>query len=157
MQLEDHIQLLHNAPLFNGLGYEHLSLLAFSSEKLFFHEGESVTRDGLPGQAAYLILNGSVQWQEKPTGQHPVVRTLGKGGVIGELAMLIEYKYNQTVVARENTEVMQLTREIVHQLMTQFPDIAEHFSNKIHLRLMSIAEGLEPTPELSTKNIMHLS
>ncbi len=134
MELEDTIELLHRVPLFHGLAYEHLSLLAFSSERLLFHKNESLARLGHSSSAAYLILDGSANVLDKETSSQNQL-TLTKGSLIGELAMLIDYQFSHTIVANEEVEVLQLSRSLVQNLMVQFPDIAEHFSDKIHRRL----------------------
>ncbi len=134
MELEKTIEFLHRVPLFNGLAYEHLSLLAFSSERLLFHRGEALAKIGQSGNAAYLILNGSADVMDSQTsGQKQL--TLEKGSLVGELAMLIDYHFSHTIIANDEVEVLQLSRETVQSLMEQFPNIAEHFSDKIHQRL----------------------
>ncbi len=139
MELEKTIELLHRVPLFNGLAYEHLSLLAFSSERLLFHKGEALAQVGQPGNAAYLILMGRADVMEGETMSKTQL-TLTKGSLVGELAMLIDYQFSHTILATDELEVLQLSRETVQNLMVQFPDIAEHFSDKIHQRLTHMSD-----------------
>ena len=141
MQLEPTIDLLNQNSLFQGIDQEQLSLLVFSAERLLFREGETITKAGEPGDAAYLVLSGKAKRLE-----FGVTKTkeseISRGYLVGELAMLVEFTYGNSVVAVEETEVLELPRELVHKLMKQFPDIAEQFSTRIHARLMRMADDL---------------
>ena len=61
MQLEPTIDLLNQNSLFQGIDQEQLSLLVFSAERLLFRKGETITKAGEPGDAAYLVLSGKAK------------------------------------------------------------------------------------------------
>lgn len=141
MQLDDSVNILARLPIFAGMDGELLSTIAFSSERLLFRRGERLATDGRLGEAAYVILSGAAQIAEG-TSDKRRLRLVGPGTMIGELAMLVEYTFASTVTASEETEVLELRRDMVHEMMRQFPAIQEHFSYRIHGRLARMAEDL---------------
>ena len=141
MQFENNIAALQSLPLFAGMEYDDISTIAFSSERLAFEPGETITREGELGMAAYLLLAGSAQIHEGE-GERKRVRMVAPGTMIGEMAMLVEYSYSSTVIAMEEVEVLELSRPLIHMLMQEFPSIAGHFSLRIHSRLAVMAENL---------------
>jgi CRP-like cAMP-binding protein len=146
MRLENDITILHNLPIFRGMAADDLSMLAFSCERLLFRSGELITEEGKLGQAAYVILSGSARISEGE-GERRRVHMISPGAIIGEMAMLVEYGYGSSVVAMEETEVLEINRKLIHMMMRDFPHIAEHFSTRIHSRLAIMADNLRRLEE----------
>ncbi len=141
MHLDNEVGILQKLPIFGGMDREHLSMIAFSSERLLFRRGEKLTNDGQLGHAAYVILSGTVEIIEG-TGENRRIHLVGPGAMIGELAMLVEFTFSSTAIATQELEVLELPRELIHRMMQQFPPIAEHFSMRIHGRLSKMVEQL---------------
>ena len=141
MLLDKDIGILQKLPIFHGMDREHLSMIAFSSERLLFRRGEKLMIDGQLGHAAYVVLSGSAEIIEG-TGDKRRIHLVGPGAMLGELAMLVEFTFSSTVIASEELEVLELRRGLVHRMMKQFPPIAEHFSLRIHGRLSKMVEDL---------------
>jgi CRP-like cAMP-binding protein len=138
MQLEHDIDKLLQQPLFNGLDREQLSMIAFSAERLLFRHGDPLTKDGQLGQAAYILLSGAAEIVEG-SGKRQHIRLVGPGAMIGELAMLVEYTHPSTAIAIEETEVLELRRDLIHDMMKQFPDFSDQLSDKMTARLSKMA------------------
>lgn len=141
MQLDTDVDILQKLPIFSGMDYEHLSMIAFSSERLLFQRGERLMVDGQVGHAAYVILSGSAEIIEG-TGASRRIHLVGPGVMVGELAMLVEFTFSSTAIASDELEVLELSRELIHRMMMQFPPIAEYFSMRIHGRLSRMVEEL---------------
>ena len=58
MSLIQEVELLKNIPLFSKIDPSKLKLLAFTSERLTYGEGQVLVRQGDPGDAAYIIIEG---------------------------------------------------------------------------------------------------
>ncbi len=141
MHLDNDVGILQKLPIFSGMDREHLSMIAFSSERLLFQHGEKLMVDGQLGHAAYVVLSGSAEIIEG-NGDKRRIHHVGPGTMIGELAMLVEFTFSSTAIATEELEVLELSRELIHRMMQQFPPIAEHFSMRIHGRLSKIVEDM---------------
>jgi len=141
MHLDTDVDILQKLPIFSGMDYEHLSMIAFSSERLLFQRGERLMLDGQVGHAAYVILSGSAEIIEG-SGSSRRIHHVGPGVMVGELAMLVEFTFSSTAIASDELEVLELSRELMHRMMMQFPPIAEYFSMRIHGRLSRMVEEL---------------
>jgi CRP-like cAMP-binding protein len=141
MHLDKDVGILQKLPIFNGMDREHLSMIAFSSERLLFQRGEKLLVDGQLGHAAYVVLSGSAEIIEGH-GDNRRIHLIGPGAMVGELAMLVEFTFSSTAIASEELEVLELPRKLIHRMMQQFPTIAEHFSMRIHGRLSKMVEDL---------------
>lgn len=140
MSLEGHIELLGSTSLFRGLSDEELSLIVRHARKSFFQQGESLIEEGVEGRTAYMILSGTVRVVDAPEGVED--EDLGRGTLIGEMAMLVETTYGATVQALERVRALAFDRETLHELMEQKPAIAEHFSDMLLARLSDFAVEL---------------
>ena len=59
MTLQQDVDVLRKIPLFAKIEPARLKLLAFTSEHVEFRSGEAICRQGDPGDAAYIVLEGS--------------------------------------------------------------------------------------------------
>lgn len=74
-----------------------------------FAAGETIVAEGDPGDAAYIIVEGSVEVTKSITRDE--VRTIGAGGVFGEMAILTGGNRTATVVAAEPTTALVVTQQ----------------------------------------------
>ncbi|MDP6173025.1 MAG: cyclic nucleotide-binding domain-containing protein [Rhodospirillales bacterium] len=57
-------------------------------ERLVIPTGESVFRDGEPGECAYVVQNGLIEIVKGFTGEEVVLGVVEKGGIFGEMALI---------------------------------------------------------------------
>jgi serine/threonine-protein kinase len=82
-----------------------------------FERDDIIIREGDPGDAAYIIVEGRCAVQrETPAGTH-TLRVIGPGDVFGEMAILTEGPRTATVVAVEPTTVLVVTSQVLEQEM----------------------------------------
>lgn len=138
---------LLGAPLFNGLAPLQLKVLALTSERVNFRDGEALIRAGEGGDAAYLVVSGevSVGMEEGEADERAV---LPAGTLVGELAMLIETEHGSTVTAAGTVNALKFTRQMMHELMQRYPGMAEHFTAKLRSRLERMADQLREIDEM---------
>lgn len=78
-----------------------------------FTAGEPIVREGEPGDAAYIILDGRCEILKDLPGGSEVLNVLGPGDVFGEMAILTAGPRNATVVATEPTTVLVVTSAVL--------------------------------------------
>ncbi len=77
-----------------------------------YESGEVIMRQGESGQSAYIIEKGRVEIRiEKEDGTSIVVSTRGAGAIIGEMSLIDSAPRTATVVAIENCELLELTKD----------------------------------------------
>ncbi len=124
MSVKEEVEALRRIPLFANLESGKLKLLAFTSERLNFAPGETVFRQGDPGDAAYVIIAGDVDiLVETPKGPAKVA-TLGRNMIVGEIAILCDVPRTATVVAASALTVLRIDKETFYRLINEFPAMA---------------------------------
>jgi CRP/FNR family transcriptional regulator, cyclic AMP receptor protein len=110
--------------LFGGLDddarrdvWAHMRRRRFARGEVIFHEGD-------PGDALHHIAKGHVSVRvSTPRGDQAILRVLGPGDVIGEMALVSPGPRAATVTALEATETMMLDRESFAELRKQRPSV----------------------------------
>ncbi len=136
--LDGKIELLQQVPLFAGLSEELLGAVADSGRKTFFEAGDKLIAEGEGGSAAYLIMTGKAGCPRVEGGE-ALVEDLWPGTLVGELGMLVETVHNVTVTAQERLRALAFHRDAVRTLMETHPELAQHISEKLLVRLHGLA------------------
>jgi hypothetical protein len=91
---------LRRVPLFRMLTPEDLQRVASVASERWFDDGETLIREGEPGDELFVVVEGRVRVvQRAPDGSERTVRTYGEGDHIGELAVLLARPRAASVVA----------------------------------------------------------
>ncbi len=82
-----------------------------------FAAGSIIIREGEPGDAAYIIVEGSCEVRKELPSGSTTLSTIGPGAVFGEMAILTEGPRTATVAAVETTTVLVITSAALEQEM----------------------------------------
>jgi CRP-like cAMP-binding protein len=150
MLLKDEVQMLRRVPLFATVAPNLLKLLAFTSDRVSYAQGEALFRQGDPADAAYVILDGSAEvLAESPTG--PIrVAELERNAIVGEIAILCDVTRTATVQAMQPLEALRIHKEQFVKLMTDSPEMAREVVRVLADRLSRTTSEL--THERSQAN-----
>ena len=97
MSLNQEVELLRSVPLFAKIDQSKLKLLAFTSERLTYREGQELFQQGDMGDAAYVIVEGEVAVMiDTPSGRMQVAK-MGKNAFVGEIAILCDVPRTATI------------------------------------------------------------
>jgi CRP-like cAMP-binding protein len=90
MSIKEEVDRLRRIPLFANVDPAKLKLLAFASERLTYPPATELFHQGDVADAAYLIIEGSVDVLiERPDGQLPVAK-IGKDELVGDIGILCD-------------------------------------------------------------------
>ena len=104
-------ELLARVDLFRSLNKKHIAQLARLATTQHYAPDQAIVRQGDTGLGLYIIVSGNVEVRHETPGQAPtVLNTLGPGQFFGEMALLDDYPRSATVVAREQTTCLTLTK-----------------------------------------------
>ncbi len=121
MGLTGEVEILRDIPLFAEVERAKLKLLAFTSERLQYRSGDELFHQGDFGDAAYIVLAGKADILVDTLEGRVKVATLGKGDIIGEIAILCDVPRTATVVAHGDLETLRVAKDGFFHLVTQFP------------------------------------
>ncbi len=145
MSLNEEVELLRNIPMFSKIEPSKLKLLAFTSERLTFQEGQIVCRQGDMGDSMYVIVAGDVDViVDLPNGPLTVA-TLRKNDFFGEIAILCDVPRTATIKATSELTTLMISKDLFYRLATEFPQMAVEVMRVIAQRLQQTTSDLQET------------
>jgi CRP-like cAMP-binding protein len=135
MTLETEVQSLRQVPMFRDIDPARLKLLAFTSERVNFAEGQKFFSQGDPADAAYVILQGKADVSlESPNGAIKVAE-LGQDAIVGEMGILSDSPRSATIIATVPTTALRIDKRVFLELLTQFPQMSVAVMRELASRL----------------------
>lgn len=135
MSLNEEVEILRNIPMFANIESSKLKLLAFTSERHTYGEGEFLFRQGDEGDSAYIIVDGEadviIDTDEGPL----TVAHFRKNALIGEIAILTDVPRTATVQATTRLDTMVVSKELFFRLVMEFPQIGVEIMRELAKRL----------------------
>ena len=139
--------------LIGGLETAALNELQDALEWHTMTHGEVLFKQGDPGDATYIIINGRLRITAKlPDGSERVVDELGPGDIVGEFAMLTGEVRSATVSAIRETNLVKLTPLVFNNLLERYPQVMMKITRIIIKRLKKAAR-ITPTQRTRATNL----
>ena len=120
---ESPADFLARAPIFADLPREMREKIAGSASELHVPAGEWLFREGDEGDALYVIRAGRLE-VVAGDGDGSVMRVLGRGAALGELALLTSSPRSASARAARDTDLIAIDREDFQQLLEEAPEVA---------------------------------
>jgi hypothetical protein len=114
------VLVLADASLFTGLSGEELYPVAELAETIDLAPGDTVVRQGDPGDALFVVARGALHVLRDGAR----VRDLGPGAVFGEMALLDGAPRAATVAAAVAAQVLRIPRAEFEALLDESPELA---------------------------------
>ncbi len=140
------IELLQSIPIFGGMKAENLAFMLQNAARHAFRQGEFLCREGEPADEFYILETGSVailkQWED----QDYLLRRLGPGDCLGEMALIDYFPRSASAVAETECQALTLTAEtlrgLYHKDLEQFALIQMNIARELSRRLRHASELL---------------
>lgn len=121
MSINDDVELLRRIPMFAKVEPAKLKLLAFTSERVTYGEGQELFHQGDNADAAYIIVAGTVDVVvDSPKGPLTVAQ-LGTNEFVGDIGILCDVPRTATVRAATEVTTLKITKELFFRMITDFP------------------------------------
>ena len=135
MTLEAEVQTLRQVPMFKDIDPARLKLLAFTSERVQFAEGQRFFSQGDMSDSAYVILEGRADvLLTTPTGEIKVAE-LENNALVGEMGILSDTPRSATIMASVPTTALRIDRRVFLELLAQFPQMSLAVMRELAKRL----------------------
>lgn len=128
------VECLQSIPIFSPLSDEELEKLAFGSSNRVYAPGEAIVRKGQEGKSMFVIVRGAVDVQIPEDGRPKTINHLRGNDFFGEMSLLTGQPRSATVVATEETEVLQIKKTALKPLFEENPELVESISKIVEER-----------------------
>ncbi|MEG3640337.1 cyclic nucleotide-binding domain-containing protein [Magnetococcus sp. PR-3] len=127
------IILLQSFPLFAHLSRNTLTSLAASVEEKTHPSGTILFKKGDPGHTLHAICCGQVTVTLEPQP----AQTLGRGDVVGEIALLTQRPRSATVMVTEHARLLTLDRNHFLDLVAEDPQALQAMTTMVLQRFLA--------------------
>ncbi|MGI8882903.1 MAG: cyclic nucleotide-binding domain-containing protein [Pyrinomonadaceae bacterium] len=125
---------LSNIPIFAPLSDEETQKLAQASSARVYAPGEAIVHQGKQGNSMFVINRGAVKVQIMEDGQPKIINKLKESDFFGEMSLLTGQPRSATVVAEEETEVLQIRKKALKPIFETNPNLVKSICEIIEER-----------------------
>ena len=124
-------------PIFQSLSNEEILKVAKMTNHIQFQKGQMLIQEGERSDTLYIINKGKVKLSKYTTdGKEQILYIMTAGDFFGELNLFNEDEVsNFTAFAIESTEICQLTKRNLNQIMLENPEISIKLLTSLTKRL----------------------
>ncbi|QTN24745.1 patatin-like phospholipase family protein [Rhizobacter sp. AJA081-3] len=97
--------------------------------------GETLMRQGEPGDALYLLVSGRLRVYIEEDGVRRVVREVSRGEVVGEMSLITDAPRSATLVAIRDSVLVSLGKDDFANLQSHSPQVTLALTRQIIARL----------------------
>ena len=133
MTIEDDIAFFERVPTLNMLGRPALRILAIGAESRYVHPEEVLFSAGDPADAGFVVQEGTFNLTARQSERGDAV-VVGRGTLLGELALLTETIRPVTATANEPSTVLRIPRTLFLKMLEGYPEAAQKLREIIATR-----------------------
>jgi predicted acylesterase/phospholipase RssA len=142
---------LASNPLFARVDAEALARFDTDGHTLHLAGGQTLFTQGDPADALFIVARGSLQViVEHEDGTARLVDTLGRGALVGEMALLLDDTRTATVVACRDSELVRIGKAEFDRLIAEHPSISVEIARMLGARLKRTTRFTGAAPRVRT-------
>ena len=141
MSLEEDIAFFERVPALAALGKQALRILAIGAETRHLHSGDVLFYAGELADGGYIVQEGSLLLERGTLAEGNEI-TVGRGTLVGELALLTNTVCQATAIAKEPTVVVRISRNLFRKMLEGYPAAAETLRDIMTERLQAWSKEL---------------
>lgn len=142
MSLEDDIRTIASVSLFEELSTEQLRLLAFGAERITLPHGRELYREGQKAECGYVVVSGEIDLFRDTLRGREIVRRVGPGTLLGELALITETTRLSGALAADVTQVIRINRSLFRRMLEEYPETAAMLHERLAEQLQTFLKDI---------------
>ncbi len=136
-------------PLFSDLDADQFKEVVRKLQSRSYNKHDEVLKEGDPGDSILIVASGRLEvYKETEQKGRVFLASLRDGDFFGEFGYFAGRKRQASVVAAEDTEVLEITRKDVEEVVTKFPGVEKVLEDFYRTRVI---ENLLATSPLFTE------
>ena len=148
-------RLLAEVPIFRMLSPADVHALALGTRPLLLGPTQRFVIEGREGTSLFLVGEGEVEVRlRRSDGTDWLVETMGRGAVVGEMALLTGERRAATVRSVGETVVFEIGREQYEPLLLAHPEWLEELANIMEERLARRRVRMAEVDGASSQNLL---
>ena len=104
--------------------------------------GETIFREGEPGNSMYIVLNGTVELEHDLSDGRQLLGKVGQGDFFGELGLVVDGFRPATATAVSRTQLLTIPRDSFEERVRLRPELAMHVILGLVARLRQVSSIL---------------
>jgi small-conductance mechanosensitive channel/CRP-like cAMP-binding protein len=148
------VDALSRVDVFRALDGERIDRLTRRLRMVIFGPGETILRQGDPGDSLYVVRSGQVAVQVGVLGAFKEVATLNEGQFFGEMSLMTGAMRAATVVAKTDAECYIVDKEAFREIVQEKPELASVISDILAQSQVALGDvpALAAVPTAAQKN-----
>lgn len=118
---------LRRVKVLDGFTDDQLVRFANFMEVIRTKEGNEVVKQGAPGDAMYLLLEGELRVRMMAEGKEIIIVTLGPGEFFGEISLFDHGPRSTDVMAIQDSKLLRIAAPAFAKMISDAPDLAAPF------------------------------
>ncbi len=110
-------------PLFAGLRPVQAKIVTLMGEFRAFAKDEFIVRQGEVGREMFVLISGRADARLNIDGTSKLLRTMGRGDVIGEMALIRQNQRTADVIAVDDAEAIVVDERFLQRMQKRYPRI----------------------------------
>ncbi len=135
LKKDDTRSLLADIKLFAGLAPAQLDWLAKHAHRRAFPAESNVFMIEQPGEAVYIILQGTVKVHVEQAGRDVILSILGSGDVLGEMSLIDSVGRSASAVTLEDSLMLWMDRSTFNYILDEFHAVARNLVQILSARV----------------------
>jgi CRP/FNR family cyclic AMP-dependent transcriptional regulator len=135
LKQDSHHSLLADIELFAGLTPKQLDWVAQRVHRRVFEAGRNVMTIEQPGEAVYIILQGTIKVHIEQGERDVIISILGAGDPLGEMSLIDSVGRSASAVTLENSLLLWMDRVTFNYILDNFPPVARNLVKILSARV----------------------
>ena len=119
--------MLRRVKIFADMTDQQLGRFVQYMEVLRIRQWTEIVKQGSPGEAMYLVLEGEVRVRLIIAGKETILVTLPAGEFFGEISLFDHAPRSADVIANQDSVLLKISADAFQKLLQQVPDISSPF------------------------------
>jgi CRP-like cAMP-binding protein len=145
MSLAQEAEFIRQVPMLSHLEHTDQKILCFASERVVFEPGEVLFRQGDAADAAYVIIEGTVEILVWTATGSLLVNCVGQYDILGETGIFGDLPRSATAVAKTRLEALRIPPDLFRRMIHGSPETALELSHILAQRLAKTTAQLGRT------------